>query len=105
MAKKYKNLYVISGGILTDKNLKTIGKEKVSIPNHFYKILLDYTKPEVKAIAFLLPHKNSNRPLYEFVVAIDDIEKITGIDFFSALPDSLENKLEASKNYKNWSFR
>ncbi len=103
-AKKYDKLYVITGGVLTD-NLKTIGDEKVSVPTHFYKILLDYTQPEVKAIAFLMPHKESHKPLYEFVVSIDMIEQVTGIDFFPNLPAHLENTLEKSTDYKAWSFR
>ncbi|MDC1161925.1 DNA/RNA non-specific endonuclease [Tenacibaculum sp.] len=103
-AKKYNHLYVITGGVLQN-DLKSIGKEKVSVPNQFYKVLLDYTQPEIKAIAFLLPHKDSTKPLYEFVVSIDELEKQTGIDFFPNLPDPIENKLEASTNYKNWSFR
>lgn len=103
-AKKYNHLYVVTGGVL-ESNLKTIGKEKVSVPNYFYKVLLDYTEPEIKAIAFLLPHKDSNKPLYEFVVSIDQLEQKTGIDFFPELPDNIEKKLEASTNYKNWSFR
>ncbi|CAL2089182.1 Endonuclease G [Tenacibaculum sp. 190524A02b] len=103
-AKKYNHLYVVTGGVLKP-NLKTIGKDRVSVPNQFYKILLDYTKPEIKAIAFLLPHQESNKPLYSFVVSIDYLEKLTGIDFFPELPDKLENKLEASTDYKNWSFR
>lgn len=104
-AKKYKQLYVVTGGLLNNSHLKTIGKEKVAVPKAFYKILLDYTQPEIKAIAFLIPHKDSNKPLYNFVVSIDELEQKTGIDFFSELPDKLENKLEASTNYKNWSFR
>ncbi len=103
-AKKYNNLYIVTGGIL-EPNLKTIGKDKVSVPNKFYKIILDYTQPEIKAIAFLIPHKESKSPLYNFVVTIDDIEKLTGIDFFPELPDTIENKLESSNSYKNWSFR
>ena len=103
-AKKYEHLYVVTGGVLKG-NMETIGKDKVSVPNLFYKVLLDYTKPEVKAIAFLLPHKESKKPLYEFVVSIDELEQKTGIDFFPNLPDDIENKLEASSNYKNWSFR
>lgn len=103
-AKKYNHVYVITGGIL-ENNLKTIGKEKVSVPNQFYKIILDYTQPEIKAIAFLIPHKESKKPLYSFVVTIDDLEQKTGIDFFPHLPDALETKLENSSNYKNWSFR
>jgi len=51
-----------------------------------------------------MPHKNSNKPLYEFVVSVDDIEKLTGIDFFPELNDTIENKLEASSIYKGWSF-
>ncbi len=103
-AKKYKHLYVITGGVLTDNNLKYIGKEKVSVPNAFYKVLLDYRKPEIKAIAFLIPHKESKDPLYKFVVSIDELEKRTGIDFFPSLSNELENKLESSRSYKNWSF-
>ena len=103
-AKKYQHLYVVTGGILED-NLKTIGSEKVSVPKEFYKILLDYTQPEIKAIAFLIPHQESKKPLYKFVVSIDELEQKTGINFFHHLPDHLENKLEKSKSYKGWSFR
>ncbi len=103
-AKKYNQLYVVTGGVLED-NLKTIGTENVSVPNYFYKILLDYTEPDIKAIAFLMPHKESDAPLYKFIVSIDELEKRTGIDFFPALPDPLENRLEAAKNYKNWAFK
>ncbi|WP_271406952.1 DNA/RNA non-specific endonuclease [Tenacibaculum soleae] len=102
--KKHQHLYVVTGGILKS-NLKTIGKNKVSVPTEFYKILLDYTQPEIKAIAFLFPHKESNKPLYNFVVSIDKLEEKTGIDFFPELPDAVETRLEASSNYKNWSFR
>lgn len=103
-AKKYDHLYVVTGGIL-DNNLKTIGKGKVAVPKYFYKVLLDYTQPEIKAIAFLMPHQNSKKPLYKFVVSIDELEQKTGIDFFPDLPDAIENKLEASSSYKGWSFR
>jgi endonuclease G len=103
-AKKYNHLYIITGGVLKS-NLKTIGKDKVSVPNQFYKIILDYTQPEIKAIAFLFPHKESKNPLYSFVVSIDEIEEKTGIDFFPELPDNIEHDLEASNSYKNWSFR
>lgn len=103
-AKKYNHLYVITGGVLED-NLKTIGTEKVSVPKEFYKILLDFTQPEIKAIVFLIPHQESKKPLHEFVVSIDELEQKTGIDFFYQLPDDLENKLEKSSSYKGWSFR
>lgn len=103
-AKKYDGVYVVTGGILED-NLKTIGSEDVAVPNYFYKILLDNDQGKTKIIAFLIPHKASDRPLYEYVVAVDELEKRTGIDFFPNLDDAKENKLEAMTTYKEWSFR
>ncbi len=102
-ATKDKSLYVVTGGVLK-QGLKTIGHEKVAVPDAFYKILLDFSEPEIKAIAFLIPHKDSNLPLYTFVVSIDEIERLTGIDFFPNLPDDLETTLERSSSYKAWSF-
>lgn len=102
-AAKYNGVYVITGGVLKG-NLKSIGKENVSVPNYFYKILLDNSNGEYKTIAFLLPHSDSEKPINKFVVSIDQIEKMTGIDFFPKLENALENKLEQSSDYKKWSF-
>lgn len=102
--KKYGKIYVITGGVLSN-NLKTIGKEHVSVPDFFYKIILDNSKDNPKIIAFLIPHKKSDKPLYSFVTSVDSIEKLTGIDFFAALPNTIENELESNSNYKKWSFR
>ena len=45
-----------------------------------------------------MPHEKSEKGLYQFVTSIDEIEILTGIDFFPQLPDELENKIE--KDYK-----
>lgn len=100
-ARKYDGIYVVTGGVLSD-NLKTIGKEHVAVPNYFYKVLM--TKDGKRMIGFLVPHEDSEQPLYEFVVDVDAIEKLTGIDFFPKLPDGQENKMERSNDYKSWSF-
>lgn len=102
-ASKYDGVYVVTGGVLSN-DLNKIGKENVSVPKYFYKILLDNSRGEYKTIAFLIPHEESEKPLNMFVVSIDKIEKMTGIDFFPRLPDAIENKLEKSSDYKGWSF-
>ena len=56
-------------------------------------------------IAFLVPNEKSDKPLYSFVVSVDSIEKITGIDFFPKLENKTENRLEKSSDYKAWSFK
>lgn len=104
-AQKYDAIYVITGGVL-EAELRTIGNEEVAVPNYFYKVLLDIDneKKQIKMIAFLVPHEASNRPLYEFVVSVDELEQLTGIDFFPNLPDGVEINLESKSVYKAWSF-
>ncbi|MDO7170789.1 DNA/RNA non-specific endonuclease [Mariniflexile sp. AS56] len=102
-AGKYDGVFVVTGGVLKG-NMKTIGSEQVAVPNQFYKVLIDTNSGAVKMIAFLMPHENSNKLLYKFVVSVDAVEALTGIDFFPELEDTLENKLEASSSYKGWSF-
>ena len=102
-ASKYDGVFVVTGGILKN-GLKTIGEEEVSIPNQFYKVLIDNNNGTTKVIAFLLPHMESEQPLYKFVTSVDHIEQLTGIDFFSELDDAIEDRLEASSSYKGWSF-
>jgi endonuclease G, mitochondrial len=102
-AGKYDGIYVITGGVLCN-NLEQIGFEDVAVPDYFYKILLDKNDGDYKVIAFLMPHEDSNQPLYSFVVSVDEIEKRTGIDFFPNLPDAIENNLEENSDYKKWSF-
>jgi len=102
-ATKYDGIYVVTAGVL-QPNLKTIGKEQVLVPNYFYKILLDNSNGQYKMIAFLVPNAKSNKPLYEFVVSVDSLEKMTGIDFFPKLDDKTENSLEKNSDYKAWSF-
>lgn len=102
-ATKYDGVYVVTGGILTP-SLQTIGQEKVSIPKYFYKVLLNQSNGQYRMIAFLVPNKKSNQPLYDFIVSVDQLEKMTGIDFFPKLEDKIEHRLEKGSDYKEWSF-
>ena len=102
-ADKYGGVYVVTAGVLQGAK-KTIGIEKVLVPEYFYKIVLRKTAANMKMIAFLVPNKKSDNPLYSFVVSVDSIEAMTGIDFFPQLEDKLESQLEKSNDYKSWSF-
>lgn len=94
-------LYVVTGGVLKE-NLPTIGSNNVSIPEYFYKVALDIDGDEKKGIAFLMPNKYCSYPVMHYTASIDSIEQLTGIDFFYQLPDSLEEILESSFDYKLW---
>ena len=95
-------IYVVTGGVLTS-NKGEIGVNGVSVPKYFYKVIFN-SKGQGKMIAFLLPNEKGTKPLQEYVVSVDSLESLTGIDFFPALQDSIENHLESSKDVSAWSF-
>ncbi len=90
-------LYVVTGPVLRN-GLPTIGRaNEVAVPDYFYKVILYCRKgasPDIRMIGFLLKNEPSHENLRQFVVPVDQIEKATGIDFFSKIPDDLERRLE-----------
>ena len=102
-AVENEKLYIVSAPVLTE-GLPTIGANKVSVPKYYYKVILDYTEPDIKGIGFILPNKGSNEPLQSFAVSIDSVESITGIDFFPQLPDDQEKKIESSLCINCWTW-
>ena len=105
MAYEDGSIYVVTGPVLTDGPYGTIGENGVAVPSYFYKVVLDYSEPTLKAIGFILPHENSKNPLSYFAVTVDEVEERTGLDFFPLLPDSTEEKLESSLDTSLWALR
>jgi endonuclease G len=99
-AKKECKIYVVTGPVFKD-NKGTIGVDHVLVPGYFFKIIYDATD-QPKIIAFVFPNRKSDRPLTDFAVPVDEAETLTGFDFFSQLPDELENKLEGRVDLSGW---
>ncbi|MFA6471815.1 MAG: DNA/RNA non-specific endonuclease [Candidatus Latescibacterota bacterium] len=99
--KENGEIAVVTGPVLKS-DLPRIGNNRVAVPGYFYKVILDYKMPEYKAIAFVIPNQAVSSPLQAYVVAVDSVEHLTGIDFFPSLPDSLENVLESSVQPALW---
>jgi endonuclease G len=94
-------LYVVTGPVLED-NLPVIERStnKVSIPNKFFKVVIDLKNKQ--AIGFIMPNQRLSYPVETFAKSIDEIEELTGIDFFHDLEDELETKLESMNDVKPW---
>ena len=102
-AYENEKLCVVTGPVLED-NLSQIGPNKVSVPRYYYKVLLDFVAPDYKAIAFIIPNQAGAFSLSHYAVSVDSVESITGLHFFSALPDSLEQQLESKFEITDWPF-
>lgn len=104
-ARKFKKLYVVTGPVLSEPPKGRVGENEVSIPQAYFKILLDLSEPELKAIAFVLPNQVNYDPLYEFATSVDEVEALTGFDFFpELLEEGLEEELESVYNIDLWPF-
>lgn len=101
--KKYGDLIVVTGGVLED-GLWEIGEEDVDVPRTFYKIVLRKNRGETKVLAFLIPAEESQEPLQNFLVPVDKIEEITGIDFFVHQSEDWQQKLEKDVMKEGWKF-
>lgn len=94
MAKKEKIISVFTGAIFK-KGYKTIGNG-VAVPDYFYKVIL--LPKSQKTYAFLLPHKELKRfDFAKYQVTVDEVEDLTGINFFSNLKPELQDEIEKTK--------
>lgn len=95
-AKKYGDLYIVAGPILYKGKHKTIGKNRVTVPEAFFKVVLRM-KGTPQAIGYIYKNTGGNRPLDSYANTVDEVERITGFDFFPSLPDDIENSVEREK--------
>lgn len=95
-AQKEGRIYIVCGPVLYDRRHRTIGKKhKITVPEAFFKVILCTDSNPPKAIGFIYKNASGNHPLDSYVNTVDEVERITGIDFFPALPDEIEEKVEA----------
>ena len=95
-------LYVVAGPILYKGAHMRIGDSRVVVPEAFFKVVL--SPDPLKAIGFVYKNRPGNRPLDAYVNSVDEVERITGMDFFPGLPDSVEAVAEAAYDLDEWQF-
>jgi endonuclease G, mitochondrial len=101
-AIRYSQVYVVTGPVLRP-GLPTIGRiNRVAVPEYYYKVVLTAAPTGLKGIAFLMRNEGSRQPLSTFVVSIDEVEQVTGLDFFPRLPDEVEDRIEAQSTPTDW---
>ena len=104
-------LYVVKAGTI-DKSSDILGYTNSSktdahllIPKYFYMCVLAVKNGQYKAIGFWTEHTNqsiSGANPATYAKSIDEIEQLTGIDFFCNLPDDKEEQVERSYNLSSW---
>lgn len=94
-----KELYIVAGG---EGKEKAIAKGQVTVPKYTWKVILVMNNDNIEnTIAVRMPNNNTiaRTDWTDYIVSVDEIEQKTGLDFFSTVPKSIQNKIEA-KAYK-----
>lgn len=99
-------VYIISGPVLNSQfshplfidSLCINQEQKIYIPHWYFKAVCIYDRHNKQAtsIGFLVPNELvENEEIRQLELSIDELEHITGLDFFSALQDKMEASSEA----------
>ena len=93
--KEVHDIYVITGPIFDTEEPETLDSG-VAIPTSFYKILA-YKRGwggTIKAVALVFPQNPKSKNFLDYITTVDDVESLTGIDFFSELSIRKQRNLE-----------
>ena len=101
-ARKYDAIDIVCGPLFTSSGQqKTIGRNKVWVPDAFFKVVL-CRQGTPKAIGFVYRTEGKKQDMNDAVRSIDEIERLTRMDFFPALDDNIETRIEAHANLSDW---
>lgn len=99
-------LYVCKGGTIdSEEQILERIDGKMIVPKYFFMALLLKHQYGYRALGFYAEHTDrwgTDENLADYVVSIDELEKLTGIDFFCNLPDREEEKVESKVYKKDW---
>ena len=99
LAAQAEATYVFTGPIFAGTAIESIGASRVAVPTHLFKVALVITGERKAMYAAILPNRPANgEPLDSFTTSVDEVERVTGLDFFSSLEDIEEERLEAATN-------
>ena len=102
-ANKFGKVYIVCGPIFYKNKHKSIGKNLViPVPDAFFKCIYGVNNGKPQAIGFIMRNNDSKQSMNASAMTVDEVENITGMDFFPNLPDKIENKVESEMSIKNW---
>jgi endonuclease G len=106
-ARYYGTVYVCAGPIIGKHKHGYIGEDKVTVPDAFFKALLAKRKDgSYAAIAFVMQNESGTHPLSSYAMTVDELEKMTGMDFFYNLDDKAQEEAESEYHaYEDWRVR
>lgn len=95
-------VHIVCGPILYDgAKSRYIGtKHQVRVPDAFFKVVLvGYEQGTPQGIGFIFENKAGKKAISHYVCTINEVENITGFDFFPLMEDVVEERVESMKRF------
>ncbi|MBQ3324690.1 MAG: DNA/RNA non-specific endonuclease [Muribaculaceae bacterium] len=99
-AKRHGKIIVATGPIFNGNSRRIGQNNDIVVPAGFFKVVLD--PGQNRAIGFIYENHEGGGGVARHACSVDEVERITGHDFFSALPDNVENTIESTYNFNQW---
>jgi endonuclease G len=91
----------VTGPIFLTDGYRKLGNSDVGVPDAFFKVILCMNK-KPKALGFIYPNEETSNKMRDCVTTVDEVERVTGIDFFYNLPDEIEAMVESVSDIDKW---
>lgn len=105
-ANRYGHIWVVTGPIVGENRYGTIGEREVVVPDSFFKALLIQKKNgSYSAIAFVMDNDDERYYLKDCYLTVDELETLTGFNFFPQLDDTIEEQVESKVRLSDWGIR
>jgi endonuclease G len=109
-ARESDHLWVVTGTLFlapegsSQVRYKLIGERGVGVPTHFFKVVLRERGRSRAVLAFLVPHEPlaADADAAAFLVSVDRLESLSGLDFFPELGEPAQADLEAQQPDALW---
>ena len=99
-AKRDGRLIVLTGPIVAPGHACIGPRHDIAVPKAFYKVV--YAPRQGRAIAFIYDNAPSPGGMARRAVSVDEVERRTGLDFFTALDRDTERRIEAQCSIDAW---
>lgn len=96
LAVEYGKVWIVCGPIIGENRYGTIGRNRVIVPDAFFKAILVKDGNAYRSAAYVMDNRSGHHSMKSYSMSVDELEKITGLDFFCSLDEDAQKIAEAS---------
>ena len=103
---RYGEIWVIVGCISGDRGGETVSGTDIDVPGRFYQVVVAQEGLDIRALAVVCEQEVPwDAWPTRYLVTIDELEELSGLDFLPDLPGFIQEPLEAELPSRLWPIR